>query len=416
MKRLQPTVVILLLAAFPMLAVSCQKENLDREPEICPTDKLEPAEQIVLTKAQQDIVLDMNSFGFKAFSTLGATEEDNLFISPLSISLAVSMLATGAQGETQDQIRQVLGLEEMTMTQINEYWQLLAGSLAELDPSSQLLSANSIWIRNGWPVKGEYVSSLGKFYAAQAFNEDFNEGTVKKINDWCASKTNGKIKEALDRLSSQEMLLVNAIYFNGVWKNAFNDGGKGVFHGMDMDYDVEYMTNTGHCRYMDNDTLSAVELVYGNGAFAMDVILPSDGAGLKEVAGMLERGYWNNIKDNLQARMVEIRMPEFKVEYSNDLDDMFRKLGMELPYSETEADFSGISDMQMFVSRIFHKTFCNVTRIGTEAAGITGVGVGGSAGPDADSQGPVKFIADRPFIFLIRELSTGTIMFIGEKK
>jgi serpin B len=257
-----------------------------------------------------------------------------------------------------------------------------------------------------------------KYFDAEIANLDFTSPTaLKTINDWCAKATNNLIKEPLDRISPcAAMYLINAIYFKGIWTTQFDkkNTAKATFfaeNGTQSQVDMMHIPESSFPYYGDENA-QYLDMAYGNGAFSMTVILPHEGKTLQDVIDNLSTDYFNNIVENrLQERSVRVFFPRFKMEYKIELqDDVLPALGMPSAFDSKIADFSDMSKIHLFISRVIHSTFVEVNEEGTEAAAVTIVemeytSVGGGL--------PV-FRADRPFMFVIRENSTGAILFIGK--
>ena len=404
--------LILFLSIFAGgLLISC--ENNEPQPQ-----KFAPAQRINVPAALAPRIAQGNEFAFDLFyKILQTTTDKNVFISPLSVDFALGMTLNGANSVTEQEIKNVLHHSGLTDTQINEYYQLMINALPVVDPTSKLNIANSIWCREGFPFYKTFLDVNAKYFAAKISNLDFSSPTaLKTINNWCATQTNDLIKEPLDMISPDAvMYLINAIYFKGIWITQFEKEKttKTTFYAEnDVQNQVDMMhIPEGAFPYYTDANAQYLDMGYGNGAFSMTLILPRDGKTLQAVTDNLSADYFSDIvKNRLDSTNVKVFLPRFKTEFKTDLNNVLIALGMPSAFSPVNADFSKMSEIHLFINRIIHSTFVEVNEEGTEAAAITIVEM------DFTSIGdnlPV-FRADKPFMFVIRENSTGAILFMGK--
>jgi serpin B len=360
-----------------------------------------------------------NAFAFDLFYKILQTSDDkNVFISPLSVDFALGMTQNGANGVTEQEMKQVLHHSGLTSAQINEYYRIMLNALPAVDPTTKLNIANSIWCREGFPFHQSFLDVNAKYFDAEVRNLDFASPTaLQTINDWCARQTNNLIQEALDQISPDAvMYLINAIYFKGVWTTQFDrrNTAKATFFAENGSENQVYMMRIfdNSFPYYTNTTAQFLDMSYGNGAFSMTVILPHNGKTLQDVTDNLSSDYFNDIVENrLHERNVEVFFPRFKTEYRIELQDLLSAMGMPSAFCAFDADFSGISEIPLFISRVIHSTFVEVNEEGTEAAAVTVVE---TAVTSVNPSQPVLFRADRPFMFVIRENSTGAVLFMGK--
>ena len=400
------------LFAAPLYFTCCN------HPVIVPDDEGgddKPAEAIVLTRAEEGINAGANAFGLNVFRTINASDKtDDLFISPLSLSLALAMTSAGADGRTEAQMRSMLGFGEVTNAEMAEYFRKMTEALLSLDPRTTLQIANAIWTDKGITLKKGFVSDVTKYYHSEANSADMSAtATIDAINRWCSDHTNGKIPKILDYDSrGLAVLLVNALYFNGTWTTQFSDTFEGRFRALSgAGVSTPMMRTTRDLRYSADKQWQMVQLPYGNGGFVMDLLLPVDEKGFEKAVCSLDADEWNALTGSLRSREVHLEMPKFKMEYEILLNDALESLGMKDAFTGA-ADFSKMSDTGLCIDFVKQKTYVDVNEKGTEAAAVTAIGM------KATSVGPsqtVYFIADRPFVFAIREVSTGAILFIGQK-
>jgi len=374
-----------------------------------------------LTVSEKKVVESDNLFGFNILGKIaGSREDENLFISPLSISMALGMTLNGAEGTTEEEMEAVLGLNGLTQEEINRSYQSLMKLLTNLDPKVKFEIANSIWTRQGFEVKEPFYQDNREYFDAEVAEVDFNSGeTVGRINGWVNDKTHGKIKNVIsppiDPLTM--MILINAIYFKGDWtvqfkkdatmpRNFYLSGGSYVTCPM--------MHLVRDFNYMENDDFQAVELPYGDGDFSMVVILPKEqdiATDIDELTANLSISDWNNCLESLDSVEVDLLLPKFELEFEMPLNDVLEAMGMEAAFNPNEADFSGISDMDdLHITEVLHKSYVKVDEEGTEAAAVTTVTVGTTAMPPDN----IIMNVNRPFAFIIKENESGTLLFMGK--
>lgn len=360
-------------------------------------------------RIQQD-----NQFSFDLFrNTIASTTEKNVFISPLSVSIALGMAWNGADNLTKSEMETALHMSGLTEDQINEYYKIMLEALPQVDTSTKLNIANSLWYKIGFPIRDSFLQVNKDYFSAEVHGLDFSKpSAVDSINDWCARKTNDLIKKPLDQISADAVLyLINAIYFKGIWSQQFDKK---------KTYESNFTTESGSLNkvnmmqlkdtfaYTEDETAQYVDLPYGNKAFSMTVILPKDGKTTADVLKQLNTEKWNNIVSDFHNQEVQIYLPQFKVQNKFELKQPLQAMGMNKAFT-TQADFSKISEIDLMISRIIHSTYCEVNEDGTEAAAVTIIEFETTAMPMN-----TVFNADHPFVFIIREKSTGVILFTGK--
>ena len=398
----------LLLIPLVLALSSCEKEP---RPDNEPDKEFTP---IVLTRAEQDINTDVNEFGLKLYRSL--YNKDQVFISPLSVSLALSMTAYGARGTTEQEMIATLGFGEATRDQVGEYYKKMVPALIDADNRTTLEIANSIWVKDAIRLKQDYSNGVKDYFSADIFSKNFSSATlIAEINKWCSDKTHGLIKNAADNLNPDTvMALVNALYFNGKWSKEFDKATNGTFNALNSaPVSAKMMSKTGSYKYAAADGYRMVSVPYGNGAFVMDLILPEATGpdAFHSAVNGLTWDVYSSLISNSYNSSVCITMPVFKMEYDAELQDILAAMGMPSAFAPG-ANFSGMtSDAALLIDKVIHKTFVDVDEKGTEAAAVTIV--------DMKAYGTlpkaIDFTADRPFIFAIRETSTNALLFIGNK-
>ncbi len=371
-----------------------------------------------LSSAELRIVEGANAFALELLreSTRRLPADSNAFLSPLSASMALGMALNGANGETFDGMQTALRLTGMTEAEINQGYRDLIALLGELDSRTEMKIANSMWGHEGFSIEPAFIDAGKTFFDAEVGTLDFGSpSAVSTINDWVNRKTNARIPKLLDQISDGEILfLINAIYFKGKWREQFDpkDTESGPFHGADGRTRVAaLMRQTDTLRYDETGEYQAADVLYGNGSFAMTVLLPKAGRTPADVLAGLNPAEWRDLAGRFRDANVHLTLPRFKMEYSRRLKEDLTALGMGIAFDDARADFSRIADVRperLYLSRVDQKTFVEVNEEGTEAAAATAVGVSVTSAPEV-----VEMRVDRPFVFAIRERLSGTVLFLG---
>lgn len=398
--------------------MSCEKVSGEKKHEI---EKNKDFVPVSLTKAQEGIRTETNSFAFNVFATLLEREAEmvgkNMMISPLSLSSALSMCVNGADGLTEEQMLQVMGYEGFTVDEMNSFYEVILDALVRADEKVDFLSANSIWHIKDIELYDSYKENISKVFSADVEEVDeFNADAVKKINEWCSEKTNGRIEEFIekDRVNCK-VKLINALYFKGEWTDEFDKPHKKAFnHENGSVSQLETISDVRTIKYGEDENFQCVEIPYGNGAFVMDLILPSEDISMKNAAKTLTADVWDSLTQSMTEDEVMLEFPVFDIKYGKELSEILIELGISSAF--TAADFSKMSPTELLISQVLQKTYISVTEKGSEAAGVTDVTMVDVMAPEGtEGEKLTTFIADRPFFFIIRESSTGVIMFMGKK-
>lgn len=369
-----------------------------------------------LTAAEAGIAQAVNSFSFNLLAAAQANAPAaTIFLSPLSASMALGMTMNGAAGNTFDQMRSVLGFGALSQEEINAGYKGLIELLAGLDRTSDMLVANSIWAAEGVPFVPAFLSAGRDWFDAEVQDVDFSDpAALVLVNDWVKVKTGGKIPKLLDSFDPDiVMTLINAIYFKGSWRAPFDPKhtSPGTFRGTQGNQSVPMMRRTGGFFVAaHHPDYQAAELVYGNGAFAMTLVVPREDKTVPEVAAGLTSATWAGLVAGMvEADRAELVMPKFRLDYTRPLKGDLEALGMTDAFAEQLADFSRlvVPPPQLLITSVLQKTFLDVNEEGTTAAAATAVQVGVTSAP-------VPVIIDRPFLLVLRERLSGTILFIGQ--
>lgn len=366
-----------------------------------------------------------NAFAFDLYSFLSKEKRDgNLFYSPYSISLALAMTYAGARGQTEQQMAQTLHF--LPQARLHPAFNGLDLELAKRGKDAKgkdgkgfrLNIANAIWGQQGYRFLPEFLDLLAENYGSGLRLLDFAadpESSRVTINNWISDRTEGRIKDLipkdmLDKLT--RLVLTNAIYFNAAWGTPFEKSQTqdGAFHLQNgSQVTVPMMRQAKSFGYAEGQGVQAVELPYDGGELSMVILLPRADQ-FEAFEGSLDAGQVNSILKNLAQRQVALSLPRFKTESEFSLAETLAAMGMPVAFS-SEADFSGMDGARsLSISDVVHKAFVSVDESGTEAAAATAVVMRlTSIMPEQ----PVEVTVDRPFIFLIRDIQTGAILFVG---
>ncbi len=365
-----------------------------------------------LTSQEQAVVGASNTFGLDLFRRVHAGEtHPNVFLSPVSASMALGMTMNGTASETWTGMREALRFGTLSQSEINESYRGLVDLLLDLDPRVEIGVGNSIWTRLGFPVKQSFYDVVKEYFDAEAREMDFTDPATKDtINAWIQDATKGLIEKGIDEISeADKVFLINAIVFDGRWTAEFDeeDTRPATFTRSDEStVQVQMMHMDADLPYARTDRYTAVELGYGGGAFAMLVVLPRYDVGLADLVASLDDAAWADLVAALDTAEVELGLPKFTIEYDAYLNDPLVAMGMDSAFSPA-ADFSGLTPVDsVCIQYVRQKSYVEVDEAGTKAAAVTVVSVG------LTSAGPMLY-ADRPFLFAIRERHSGTILFLG---
>ncbi len=375
---------------------------------------------LILSDAQHEMVNNNNSFAFSLYNkTMGMNSR---VVSPLSVTYLMSMLANGADGETQQQILATLGwagegIQQPSLQDINDYSRMLIEKTARLDKAVTVEIANYVAVNKEFKLNSKFQKSVERDYKAGVESLNFTSpSTLKRINDWCNDRTHGMIPSIINELDPDAVsYLMNAIYFNGTWKDKFSkeETKQEMFRGYTRDIQyVDMMHRHGEYFYADGDGYSAVSIPYGNGAFRMTVILPSEGSFLRDVMASMDGGKFQALQRSMEKCNVDLKIPRFTTEVDLPLNDIISALGAPLIFSP-QADFSQFARGDFYVSKMFQKAKIEVSEEGTKAAAVTAAIMMMSA-VRPEKKRNVVFHADSPFAYIISENSTGSIYFMGQ--
>ena len=387
------------------------------EPPSAPITELPRA----LTSRETQLIEADNRFAFSLFRETLAREPagGNVFISPVSVAMALGMAWNGAGGATRDSMTQALQLSGLTPGDVNAAYQSLIALLRGLDPSVTFTIANSVWYRQTMTPAPAFLEAVRAAFDATVQPLDFSSAQAgPTINRWVSDQTRGRIPEIVPTTIPSDIVayLIDAIYFKGAWTRRFDPArtAPGPFRLRDgTTVSVPFMTHgrAVPVRYAWSAQAQVLDLPYAGGAWSMTIVLPSSGVDVDSIAASLSQERWNAWMASLDSAELVVVLPRFTLRYELDsASAVLKALGMRIAFCDEAPyvfDFNPMFPQAgACISRVKHKTFVEVNEEGTEAAAATSVEVGVTSAPSA-------FSVDRPFLLAIRERLSGSILFIG---
>jgi serine protease inhibitor len=411
-----PTVVLgAMLAALP----AC--ESLTGPRPGAPQIELPRA----LTADERALISAGNTFAFDLLRQVPLEHPDspNVFLSPLSASMALGMAMNGAAGETWSQMRDALGFAGLDEPAVNRAYHDLIHLLRGLDPKVEFGLANSVWARQGQTFHQDFLDRTRTFFDAHVESLDFEDpASLGIMNGWVEDRTNGRIEELIDEIDPDAiMYLINAVYFNGDWVYEFNEEAtrsRKFTRGDGSRVDADMMGMEADLRYFFDNHAQVVELPYGGRAFTAIAALPGEGRTIADLVAGLDAQAWTGWMARLDAAepmAAAVVLPKLELHYDRRLNEDLQALGMRHAFNvDGFADFSRMTPTRLpgevFINRVQQKSFLKVDERGTEAAAATFVEMVRTI---STAPTPPAFIFDRPFLFAIREQLTGTVLFMG---
>ena len=357
-----------------------------------------------------------HDFGFRLLAELRKGETGNVFISPTSLSMALSMTYNGAAGTTQAGMAKALGVEKMSLQALNDGQSALLAMLPGADPKVQLTIANALWAQKDFRFREDFLARNKEYYRAPVTVTDITgDAGVQEINAWVKDATQGKISDLLkpgDLDALTRMVLTNAVYFKGAWTTEFDkaqtqDAPFKTAGGTAKQ--VPMMNIKGTFKYLENDKVQGVRLPYGNGRMAMYLLLPKFQKSVTDQIALFSTENWRQWLPAFRETEVRVFLPRFKASFDSELNLSLSALGMADAFDQVKADFSGMTGTDnLYIKLVRHKAVLEVNEEGAEAAAATGVVMSLKSMPRE-----TIFRADRPFLCAIRDDETGALLFLG---
>ena len=427
---------LVIFALCSILMISCQNiksEKIDDSESSFDVFSPTPTEEISrvsLNEKQTEYVNTSNDMAFKLINKL--YNDDNLVCSPLSLQYAMAMTANGASGETLEEITSFLGFEANEMNELNRFYKILLEQLPAVDLDITLKAVDALLVNDKFPLLPSYKNLVEENYYAAVENMDFSNPSdvVTRLNEWAGLNTNGVINNIInpEELSDYAAAyILNALYFKAEWKGSVDNPMFIESNTESADFQLsngttistEMMKSVRYYQYAEMDGYKVLVLPYAQGKYNMYVLLPDE----NDINGLIEKiqqTTWSEILANLkQDAEVHVQLPKFEIENKFNLAETLISLGVEKVFQREDAELDNIFDIKLandpkvWIEKIIQQTKISVDERGTEAASVSIEEIGAtSPGPGEDPK-IVYFHADHPFMFVIGEKTSGTILFEG---
>lgn len=428
MKQTKFLIAALLLGS--MLGACSSSESIEEAGEPKYVNMYQEVKPVRLTAEQTVFANDNNAFTLNFFQSLnGKMKNRSIVCSPLSITYVLSMVNDGATGITEQELERTLGFHKGGIQAVNDYCKNLIDNLPHVDEKVQLNIANAIFVNDKYQLKKQFQQDMANYYDAKAEALDFSSpSTLDRINGWCDEKTRGMIPTILERVDPRTVsYLLNAIYFKAEWASMFekNETREEVFTTPDGETRVPLMHQNVYMNYLRNDQYAAVSIPYGNGQWMMTVMLPEDGKTTDDVISSLAASGWSTdfLKNPLREARgyeVDLKLPRFETAFDTDdaggLIELLKGMGIRRAFDGNSAEIPNMCENgDLYISMMKQKAKIKVNEEGSEAAAVTIAGVNcTSAGGDTQEPPKATFHANRPFVYIIHEQSSGVILFVGK--
>ena len=439
--------IYLLLAAVVlsgvMLSCSSSEDDVDLGDTKTVVNMLSDPIPIQLTTEQTIFANDNNQFTLNFLKTVNETDRSgkSFIYSPLSITYVLGMVNDAATGQTERELEETLGFHEGGIQAVNDYCKKLIDGLPKVDSKVTLNIANALFLNKIYTLKPQFEQDMQTYYAAKAEALDFSAtSTLDHINGWCNEKTNGMIPEILGDIDpAMVSYLLNAIYFKANWASKFNEKNthSETFTTESGSTQLPTMQQNVLIQYMKSDTYSAIDMPYGNGLWSMTIFLPEEGKTTDDIIDLLAQTGWSKdyIIDNKQydhmtpmygamPYEVDLKLPRFETESDTDnptlraeggLTRLMQKMGIRLAFDAVKAEIPNMCDVPVWIAMMRQKAKIKVNEEGSEAVAVTVAGMMDKAMPIMPPEYPkATFHANRPFVYVIREVSSGVILFVGK--
>ncbi|MBR5716034.1 MAG: serpin family protein [Bacteroidales bacterium] len=423
------------MAACSMMLLSCSSDEEGGSEEKRIVNMVADQKPLQLTEEQRVFANDNNGFTLNFLKKVNETDHSgrSFIYSPLSITYVLGMVNDAATGNTEKELEETLGFHEGGIQAVNDYCKNLIDNLPKADEDVELDIANAIFLNKDYTLKPQFEEDMAYYYDAKAEALDFSSSkTLSHINDWCKKQTKGMIPSILDEVNPEMVsYLLNAIYFKADWTNKFDpkntknekfETGKGSTEMPMMRQDV-------YISYVKNETYSAVKIPYGNSLWNMVVMLPEEGKTTDDIVNRLAENGFSDVEDYrssgdgvFKTYEVDLKLPRF--ETSSDTKDLegglislLQQMGIRQAFDKEFAEIPNMCNKLVYIEMMRQKAKIKVNEEGSEAAAVTVAGMAEltSAGPSEEEVIPkATFHANRPFVYVIREMSSGVILFVGK--
>jgi Serine protease inhibitor len=402
---MRKTIILCLAAALAFTGCDLSGIEIDTNPH----------KDLQLTTKGAEYIQKGNDFSLNFLEKIDKDAQGSYVISPLSLQFLLGMILDGAQGQTADEICEVLGYGAGEIDQVNEYCKSMLKQLPALDNKTTIKIANAILVDKSGELLDTYKKSVANYYEAYVESIDFanSQAAVNKINNWCSRNTNGLITKIIDNIPPDTFAcLMNALYFKGKWSEPFeksNTVDETFIKESGDKLKVPMMKQEAKFNYTENDVCQVVRLPYGNGAYSMVVALPLEGHTVAEVIAAMKKTGWESFTAPIDQPSVNLWLPRFEAKFEGELNDMLEQLGMPTAFTAA-ADFGAMTEHPVCISVIKQKAIIKVNEEGSEAAAVS---IGFMKDTAYMPGKTVTFHANRPFLYFITENSSGAILFSG---
>lgn len=385
---------------------------------------------VLPASAQAPASSDPTAFALALHRSLA--DGSNIMTSPYSLRQALGMAYAGAAGQTRDEMARTLSAGPAFLTEEA----VTRRSLAAANGEATLKVANALFLKKGYDFLPAFLKTARESFGAEVFVREFGLAAIKELNSWVSASTNGRIPTIIKEFDKfDRAVLLNAVYFKGKWVHAFpktesgqtkgrRGGARGgplpeTFHpAKAAAFPIKLMSVHETFEYAESEGRQAVRLPYKGGRMAMIVVLPAESSSLTAFRETLDSGTWRGLRSAFASRKGMVAIPRFTFEKTYGMGPPLKAMGMKLPFDQARADFSNMSrpstmEEELHITRVVQKTFVAVDEEGTEAAAATAV-IMGARGSSMRGPQPFRFVANRPFFFVIEDTLTKTILFIGE--
>lgn len=374
------------------------------------------AEKIQGKAADDTFISSFADFSIELFKK-ASDDDKNSLISPVSVMLALSMTANGADGETLSQMEKVLG-GTLSIDDLNQYLYSYLKHITN-DKKSKLHIADSIWFNgdeNLLKVDQTFLQKNANYYGAEAYKASFNSQTLKDINLWVSRNTDGMIDSIIDEIPPEALMyLINAVAFDAEWKNIYKKESirDGIFTSIKGEKQSGKFMTSSESTYLEDENATGFMKDYSGESFSFAALLPNEGVDINDYLSQLTAGRFMSIINNAKEEQVIATVPKFSYDYSITMNDALISMGMSDAFNDGSADFSRLgtsSAKNIYIGQVMHKTFISVDEKGTKAGAATSTLLNATSVPEITHE----IILDRPFIYAIVDNSTGLPIFIGK--